>query len=207
MGSTPGVAAKIAAAGLGLTGLALFKSQNAFFGDEMRTHETHMVEMDRINTMLHHRKKASQYGFMTNWVNWIYDPARTHFIRRPMIYIKGYRDMAMNNLIPIGLMVAGITWGFNKSLTGLAKTTGKAIGAVAGPTGRGLWTFAKAAGSMMSPLAGIGRLFKIPASPSPKGVLAVAAGMGMAAYVLHLFSKEVRGINQEEVMNFYEVGH
>lgn len=198
---------KIASLGAGLAGLGLLGQKWSHHHHELAVHESQMV----ANDYWHHTEKGwsdnSGYSTLTKIHHFLTNPANFHFITRPWIYVKGAFDFALENTIPLGLALVGLTWGFGGNLLhekaaggaitkrGVLSTVFDGIGWSLPKIGKGITETARAAWAVLP------KNIPIPTITGPKEVLAVAAGLGMLAWIGHKFVNEVRGINHEEANN------
>lgn len=179
---------KVLAVGAGLMAYNTWDHRNSFDFHEAQVEESSMYASDR----LHHAQQAYYDGPDTTGMLWakhaILDPANWHWLKRPIIYVKGFMNALWENAIPLGLGICSLTWAFNGSVTGLIGNTYKhTMGALGylgkglGATGKALWDVAKKVNWPKMPKLG------------PKETLAVAAVGGMALYYMALFTKVMTG--------------
>src|SRR5438128_2590739 len=89
------------------------KDQFTHHNQEAGIHEAHMVEEDHLSEAIEHMGDGgSGYDRMNSWNHWLFDKSNFHFIRRPLVYLKQFGSMIWDNIIPIGLMTVGLTYGF-----------------------------------------------------------------------------------------------
>jgi hypothetical protein len=213
MGASPSsILPKIFGLGAAAVGAMLLKDNQSFTKDELGIHESEMVEEDYLYNLTHTMgKSGSPYGTLNHWAHWVQDPKRFHFIKRPLIHIKGYADMLMSNIIPITLGFVGLTWAFGGSVTGNLGKVASGLGWAGGnifsainQIGRASWTMLS--GVLPRHLGILGGIRSM-ATGNPAGLMAIAAGLGVAAYVAHLFKRELTGENQEAHMNYLNPPH
>lgn len=188
---------KVLALGAGYWAYRTWDNRNDFDMNQARVEESTMYSNDR----LHHAQQAFYDGPDTTGMLWlkheILDPANWHFIKRPMIYVKGLTDSVIENIIPLGLGVCAIGWGVfgadmsqvfwkgSQHAMNVLGYAGKAIGKVSGL----LWDGAKAFVKAMPKMPDFG----------PKETLATAAVAGIGLYYLGLFTKVMTGQVKDDI--------
>jgi len=187
---------KVLALGAGYWAYRTWDNRNNFDMHEAHVEEATMYANDR----LHHAQQAYYDGPDTTGMLWlkheILDPANWHWLKRPMIYVKGMADSIWNNLVPLGLGVCAVTWAFDQSVSKLfwgankhalnvLSYAGKTLGKVSGLLWQGAKTFVKA--------------MPTPNAFGPKETLAAAAVTGIGLYYMGLFTKVMTGQFKDDI--------
>lgn len=194
-----GLLPKALAIGGALLGLSLMSGERHHAAIHASKHVHHMVEDDYMHHLLHSMEDYSPYPWLNRLKHWLFHPANTHFIRRPLIHLQSYLGLVWDNLLPISLMTVGLTYAFNGTLIGVARTVGNALFKTAKGIGTGFAQLGKALWTLSEPFRQ-NITFKIP-QLSPKGIVAVATGLGLLGYGMHKFKREITEENQLDTFN------
>lgn len=170
-------------------------------------HEKGLLKKQFYDTMredyLSHSREAffdySGNETLTNIKHKLFNPQNTHFIRLPWIYVKGFARLVKDNLIPLGLMLVGLTYAFNGSLLGVFGKAGQGVATLGKTGGSILGTVSKALAGVA--YSGAKSLFgNMPsfAKLTPKSILAVVSAMSLGMYALHRFKRELTGENRSD---------
>lgn len=194
-----GILPKAIAIGGALLGLSLMQGERHHAGIHAAKHEHHMIQDDYMEHMMHSMGDYSPYPWLNRIKHWLFHPANTHFIRRPLIHLQSYFNLVWDNLLPIGLMTVGLTYAFNGSLIGVGRTVGNALFKIGKGIGSGFAQLGKALWTLSEPFRN-NFSFKLP-QLSPKGIVAAATGLGLLGYGMHKFKRELTEENQLDVFN------
>lgn len=195
---------RLLGAATALAGGYLLKDYASFENGFADVQEDHMVRHDYMEHMLHVKgTSGSPYSGLNGFVHWLFDPTRFHFIKRPWVHLKGYANILFENIVPLGLSFIGLTWAFNGKVSRNLLKVGSFLGSAGRLAGNALKLLGHGLMSVLTqvPWGTMGRGLATMAK-TPQGALTLTSAVGMGLYWLHMLSKEIRGVNQQEALNF-----
>ncbi len=195
-----------------LAGIATaFLGYKFLVGDQANFHrayanlkETQMVEEDHLSEALEHMGDGgSGHDTLNTWNHWLFNKSNFHFIRRPLIHLRQFGSMLWDNMIPLGLMGIGLTYGFNLSIGGVLSTAFRGLsGLFSGVRLVGGQIFGAMGELIRGAWPGLRPLLRLPNVGGAKGIMALTALGALGLYTLHKFKRVVTGEEQEERLNY-----
>lgn len=190
-------------------GLLLVNDNRKFSSAQATIEEHHMVEEDHYQHMFHSAADYSNRGTLMRLKHWVFNPANTHFIRRPLVHVYNFVEMLRQNFIPLAITFSGLAFGFNWNLAKMAQGIGKGLVTLFGKNSfvrRFAGGFFSALGTFFKPVTqAIMKLpYKMPKGPT---LLATAALGAMGLFYMHEFKREITGENRDKAINFLSPPH
>lgn len=190
--------------GLGTAALGFLMFRDGFRHSYMdtRTQEVHMVEEDHLHHLLHQMGDYSDRGTLNSLKHTVFNPANLHFITRPWMHVKNFFNTIVDNIIPVGLGLAGLGFAFPQATANTFSAIRQYTPSILGAG----WNALRRVGGAFStaiwqPMWGVIRNWR-PNLGGPFGILAAAAFGLMGVYYAAQFKKELTQESRDNLINY-----